>query len=168
MVLHLADQSLNGFSAPNLQATPQRAQMAAIIESWITRLEFGENFYSGLIRMLFQPLKHLSPVSCAALRTRTSARLAAEAAVYGSRDHDTARTRILSPLFQQLCQTIYVLRMKSAGELDTQLVEQLRGSDIRETFEAAAHQWPDHCEGVVDGLAGFGVDQLRSFRGRLG
>lgn len=57
----------NSLSAPDLHATAQRTQMAAAIKSWITSLEFGEKFYSGLIRILFQPLKHLSPVSCAAL-----------------------------------------------------------------------------------------------------
>lgn len=100
MVLHLADQSLNSLSAPDLHATTQRTQMAAAIKSWITSLEFGEKFYSGLIWILFQPLNHLSPVSCAALRTRaTSARLVAETTVFRSRDHDAPSTRILTPLF---------------------------------------------------------------------
>ena len=49
VVLHLADQPLNGFAAPNLHATPQRTQMASAIESRITRLEFSEEFYGRLI-----------------------------------------------------------------------------------------------------------------------
>src|SRR5712675_1293031 len=45
----------------------------------------------GLIRMLFQPLKHVSPVGGTALRNRaTSSRLVAEAAVFGRCDHDSA------------------------------------------------------------------------------
>lgn len=77
--------------------------MAATIKSRVTRLEFGEEFYCGLIRMLLQPLKHLSPVSRAALRTRTApARLVAEAAVFRSRDQDAPSTRILTPLSQRL------------------------------------------------------------------
>lgn len=30
------------------------AQMAAVMESWATHLEFGEKSYRGLIRMVFQ------------------------------------------------------------------------------------------------------------------
>jgi hypothetical protein len=45
----------------------------------------------GLIRMLFQPLKHVSPVGGTALRNgATSSRLVAEAAVFGRCDHDSA------------------------------------------------------------------------------
>jgi hypothetical protein len=102
-IFDLADQSLNSLSAPDLYTTAQRTQMAAAIESWITSLEFGEKFYSGLIRILFQPLNHRSPVSCAALRTRaTSERFVAEAAVFESSDRDAPSTRILTPLFYAL------------------------------------------------------------------
>src|SRR6266849_6708362 len=142
--------------------------MAAAIKSWITCLELGGKFCSGLIRTLFQPLKHFSSVSGAALRNRaTSSRLVAEAAVFGRRDQDSPSTRILTPLFHALCQTIYVLGMKASWKLDAQLIEQLCRSDIWKSFEAAAHQWPDHREGVVYGLAGFGIDQRRSFRNLL-
>lgn len=54
MVLHLADQPLNGFAAPDLQATSQRTQMAGANESGIMRLEFGEEFYCRLIPPRFQ------------------------------------------------------------------------------------------------------------------
>jgi hypothetical protein len=139
MFLHLADQPLNGLSAPDLQATPQRTQMTAAVKSWITRLEFGKKFYSGLIRMLFQPFKHFRPVSCAALRTRAmSAGLVTEATVFGPRDHDAPSTRILTPLFHAFCEAIYVLRMKASWELNAELIEQLCSSDIRKSFEAAA------------------------------
>ena len=142
--------------------------MAATIKSRVTRLEFDEEFYCGLIRMLFQPLKHLSPVSRAALRTRTApARPVAEAAVFRSLDQNAPSTRILTPLFHALGQTIHMLRMKSSWKLDAEFVEQLRGSDIRKPFEAAAHQWPDHRERVVYGLAGFGIDQPWPFRNHL-
>lgn len=164
MVLHLADQSLNGFSAPDLHATAPRTQMAAAIDSGITSLELGEKFYGGLIWILFQLLSHLSPVSCAALcETSTSARLVAEAAVFESSDQDAPSARILAPRFYALRKRIYVLRMKSSWKLEAELLEQLRGRDIREPFEAATHQWPDHCERVVYGLAGFGIDQLWPF-----
>lgn len=53
--------------------------------------------------------------------------------------------------------------MKSSWELDAELVEQLRGSDIRKPFEAAAHQWPDHRERVVYGLVGFGINRRCNF-----
>ena len=96
--LHFGDQSLNGFAAPHLQASPQRTQMVAAIESRIARLEFGEEFDGCLIRPRLQTLKHLRPVSDETLGTRTaSARLIAEAAVFGSPDHDAPSTRILTP-----------------------------------------------------------------------
>ena len=138
--LHLADQPLNGLSAPDLQATPQRTKMAVAVKSWITCLEFGKKFYCGLIRMIFQPFKHFRPVSCATLWARAmSAGLVTEATVFGPRDHDAPSTRILSPLFHALCESIYVLRMKASWELDAELIEQLCSSDIRKSFEATAH-----------------------------
>ncbi len=116
--------TLNSLSALDLHATPQCTQMAAAIKSWITRLELGEKFYGGLIRVLFQPLEHLTPVSCAALRKRaTCARLVAESTAFGPRNHDAPSTRILTPLLHALCQRIYVLRRKSSGELDAEFVE---------------------------------------------
>jgi len=98
MVLHLGDQPLNGFAAPDLQATPQRTQMATTITSRITRLEFGEEFRGRLIRTRFQTLKHLRPMSDKTLGTRTaSAWFFDEAAVLESPDHNTPSTCILTP-----------------------------------------------------------------------
>jgi hypothetical protein len=89
--------------------------MAPAIKSWITSLELDEKLYSGLIPILCQPPSHLSPVSCATLRTRaTSARLVAEAAVLESSDDDASSTRIATPLFHALRQSIHVLRMQSS------------------------------------------------------
>src|SRR5439155_2719062 len=124
--------SLNGLSTPDPQTTPQRAQMAAAIESRITGLKFGEEFHSRLIRTRFQTLKHFRPVSDETLGTRSaSARLFDRAVVFESPDHDAPSTRILTPQFHPLSQTIHVLRMKTSWELDAQLLEQLRGRDVR-------------------------------------
>ena len=140
MFLQPADQTLNRFSAPDLYAFPQGAQMAAAVHSWIASLEFGEKFDSGLIGMFFQPLRHLRPMSSAAVRNGgRSPRLVAETAVFSWRDDDASSARILAPLFHALCETIYVLRMKASWELDTQFVEQLCGSYVRASFEPAAH-----------------------------
>ncbi len=104
MFLQLVDQPLNRSSAPDLYASSQRTQMAATIKSWIASMEFGEKFDSGLIRMLFQPLNHLRPMNCAAVRNGgRSPRLVAEAAVFSWRDDDASSTRILAPLFHALC-----------------------------------------------------------------
>ena len=140
MFLQPADQTLNRFSAPDLYAFPQGAQMASAVHSWIARLEFDEKLDSSLIGMIFQPLSHLRPMSGAAVRNGgPSPRLGAEAAVFCWRDDDASSTRILAPLFHALCETIYVLRMKASWELDTQFVEQLCGSYVRASFEPAAH-----------------------------
>jgi hypothetical protein len=109
-LLHLADQSFNGLSAPDLQATPQCTKMTTAVNSGVARLELSEEFHSCLIRMLFQPLKHLRPVIRPALRTGpTPARFIAEAAVFEWPDHNAPSTRILTPPFHPLCQTIHVL-----------------------------------------------------------
>jgi hypothetical protein len=119
MLLQLEDQPLNRFSAPDLYAFPQGAQMAATVHSWIASLEFGEKLDSGLIGMIFQPLSHLRPMSSAAVRNGgPSSRLIAEAAVLSWRDDDASSTRILTPLFHALRETIYMLRMKASWELD--------------------------------------------------
>ncbi len=139
MFLQLADQTLNRFSAPDLYAFPQGAQMAAAVHSWVASLEFGEKFDSGLIGMLFQPLNHLRPMSSAAVGSGTrSPRLVAEVAVFSWWDDDASSARILAPLFHALCETIYMLRMKAPWKSDAQFVEQLCGSDVRASFEAAA------------------------------
>lgn len=36
--------------------------MAVALKSWITRLDFREKLYSGLIGMLFQRFEHFRPV----------------------------------------------------------------------------------------------------------
>src|SRR5690349_7206980 len=101
--LHFADQSLNGLSTPDLHTTPQRAQMAAAIESGIAGLKFSEEFHSCLIRTRFQTLKHFRPVDDETLGTRTaSARFFDGAAVFEPPDHDAPRTRILTPQFHTL------------------------------------------------------------------
>jgi len=58
--------------------------------------------------------------------------------------------------------------MKTPWELNAQLLEQLRGSDIRKTFEATTHQRPDHFQRVECTRTTFGIDQLRSFWRLLG
>lgn len=70
--LHFADQSLNGLSTPDLQTTPQRAQMAAAIESRITSLKFGEEFHSCLIRTRFQTLLSITHILRPATRDALS------------------------------------------------------------------------------------------------
>lgn len=98
--------------------------MAGAITSWIARLEFSEELHSCLIWMLFQPLKHFSPVSYAALRTgATAARFFAKAAVFESPDYHAPCTRVLTPQFHALGQTIYVLRMEASRKLNAQLLE---------------------------------------------
>jgi len=124
MFLQLADQPLDGLSAPDPYAPPKGAQMALAVQSRIASLEFGEQFDSGLIGMLLQPLSHLLPMSGAAVRSDArSPRLVAEPAVFSWWDDDASSTRILAPLFHALCETIYVLRMKAAGKLDAQFIE---------------------------------------------
>jgi hypothetical protein len=114
--------------------------MTAAVRSWIASLEFGEKFDSGLVGMLFQPLNHLRPMSSAAVRNGgRSSRLIAEPAVFSWWDDDASSKRILAPLLHALCETIYVLRMKASWELDAQFVEQLCGSYVRASLEAAAH-----------------------------
>ncbi len=119
MFLQLADQPLNGLSAPGPYTPPKGAQLAVAVESRIASLEFGEQFDSGLIGMLLQPLSHLPPMSSAAVRSDArSPRLVAEPAVFSWWNDDASSTRILAPLFHALCEAIYVLRMKAAWKLD--------------------------------------------------
>src|SRR5256885_2057918 len=98
MVLHLGDQPLNGFAAPDLHATTQRTQMATTITSRIPRLEFGEEFDGRLIRMRFQTLKHLWPVSDKTLETKAkSTWFFNEAAIFGPPNYNTPSTCIPTP-----------------------------------------------------------------------
>jgi len=122
--LQLADQPLNGLSAPDPYAPPKGAQMAVAVKSRIASLEFSKKFDSGLIGMLLKPLSHLLPMSRAAVRSDArSSRFVAEASVFSWRDDDASSTRILAPLFQALREAIYVLRMKAAWKLDAQFIE---------------------------------------------
>jgi hypothetical protein len=52
--------------------------------------------------------------------------------------------------------------MKTTWELSAEFLEQLRGIDIREPFEAATHQGPDHRQRVECTRTAFGIDRLRS------
>ena len=123
-------------------------------------MEFGEEFHSRLVRMLLQPLNHLWPVSRAALATgTTTARLVAEAAVFGSPDHDAASSRILTPLLHALGQTSHVLRMKTSWELDAEFVEQLRTMCV--TPHIAAKAKASAIVGHTTRHAGYAVSQRK-------
>ncbi len=169
MVLHFGDQLLDGLAAPDLHTTPQRSQIASLVESRITCLEFGEELIGCLIRSSLQTLKHLRPLIHETLRTRTaSARFFAYAALLEPADHDTSSTRILTPDFHALHQASYLPCMKASRELNAEFLEQLRGIDVRKSFEAATNQWPNHRQRVKCTRTGFGIDQLRSFWCLLG
>src|SRR5260221_6497518 len=169
MVLHFGDQLLNGLATPDLHTTPQRSQIASLVESRITCLEFGEELIGCLIRSSLQTLKHLRPLIHETLRTRTaSARFFAYAALLEPADHDTSSTRILTPDFHALHQASYLPCMKASRVLNAEFLEQLRGIDVRKSFEAATNQWPNHRQRVKCTRTGFGIDQLRSFWCLLG
>lgn len=63
----------------------------------------------------------------------------------------------------RLHQASHLPGRKAAWGLHTEFLEQLRGSDVRESFEAATHYRPDHRQRMECTCTTFGIDQLRSF-----
>src|SRR5581483_7964880 len=99
--------------------------------------------------MLFQPLNHLRPVSCTAVRSGAAPTGSiCWIAVFARTDYDTASTCLLSPCFHALHQPPVMRWMKTSWELGAELLEHLRGSDIGGAFKAPTNQWPDHIQRV--------------------
>jgi hypothetical protein len=90
----------------------------------IARAELDEKFLSRLVRLRLQALQHLCPVCPKGIEAATT-RLVVEVAPLDVVDYQPAGTSVLAPDLHTFGQGFQLPRIKSAGELRAEFLEQL-------------------------------------------
>ena len=125
LLVSVVDEALDSFLPPYPHSLLKRIELSQAVPAWVAGLELDEQFECGLIRLLLETLRHLLPMIFEDVRA-PAARFVTEPSIRFGADDDAACASISTPEIDAPQERLVLPAGKSARELDTQLVEELR------------------------------------------
>jgi hypothetical protein len=147
---------------PSPHPSLQGVKLSQRIFAGISGLELDEKLKRSLIGLLFKAFRHLGPMPVEDLGAST-ARLVAVATIGFGPNYHASLVSPFAPLANSSNKSLVLFLCEPPWKLDTQLIKELRGADVRKFFKPAARDRPSHAERMDLGAPRFGVNRLWPF-----